>query len=180
MSKLATLEQGAASPHGELAPPTRGSMSGASGPLWKHYHRLIEGGVVLYKPNLTVQDVLDAPMCDATLSPGTCERFDRSLVYPALAAGLSGWDAATGYSLTRSLADAQFSGLDMVSVDIYTAWWRATGRAHIGVRHGDYIEFDDATAPIFYPPEGLEREHMEPRWWDDSLWTCPLLQGVDR
>ncbi len=178
--QLATLEQARCSPHGELAPPVRGSRSGMSGQIWRHYHDLVEGGFVIYHPNVTARQVIDSPMCDATLAPGTVSRFDRSDVDGLIFAGMQLWNAAAGHALTRAMIDQTYSGLDSVAPDVHAAL-RAGMGAHVGIRRGDVIEYPDATAPVFYPPDTEGQEQMSPVWWRDQLWTAPALtQGETR
>jgi len=167
---LVILEQAWCSPHGILEGPGRGSVSGLSGSICHHYHRVADGGYVLYKPDCSAADVLDSPMPNAELEPGNARRFDRSMVTGLTMVGMQLWDQAAGYSLTRAMLDGTYTGLDDVAPDVYAAWWHAHG-AHVGRRAGNVIEYPDATGLILEPPDTDGREQMDPRWWRFENWT---------
>jgi len=109
------------------------------------FQDLEEGGFAIDKKELLATSgearsmVVNGPMVDITLAPGSIDKFDLHENAELMLPGLGG-----GYKTlaARAVADRSWTGLDSMSLDLYVAMWRELG-ARIGQRRGNDIEWED-------------------------------------
>ena len=134
---------------GDTPPEDHGTYKIGQG--WITYHdrrlnpylgELLEGGTVIDKRPIMENDsfakwVWDCPLVEYDLQPGETNECPEPS--PWLLAGLEGTFKTLAVKKT---VEPKWSGLDGISLKDYTEYWREKG-ARIGIRRGDFIEWED-------------------------------------
>jgi hypothetical protein len=150
--RLLVLHRTGWSAYGHSAPNCTFSTSGYGDPKPEDLARLLPGYRVVDEREVIERDpgaVFASPMVDTRLKGGECRRFsdlkgDREIRGTILDAFSAADPVGAAVASLAKVAEKapQFSGMDLVSVGGYIAWWRARG-ARIGAVVGGSIRWED-------------------------------------
>lgn len=105
-----------------------GKVSGSGGTLAGYLEDATEGAYVYdarnTEANLFTRFVLSGPIDDATLPPGTVQRFEDREAMAAMMPGLDGGFEAIAASVLRDDRPFGFGSVDYVAPDVYEALLR--------------------------------------------------------
>lgn len=91
---------------------------------------------------VAVAQVMDGPMVDVRLAERTVDKFNREAGDVQMFLGPGGVQGEYRTLLQKAVKDKVWSGLDRVSLDIYTDLWRELG-ARVGKHTGGEVEWED-------------------------------------